>query len=91
MAKIFGNSQINFSHVQEEEARKIAMDYGDELIAASRNKKKSENYDENGNINPVKVEYIIDQLVNHEENFSTQELREHLMMLMITVNLKNLI
>lgn len=45
--------------------------------------------DENGNIldkRDLKVNYIIDQLINHEEKFSNQEIREHLMILLITAS-----
>lgn len=47
------------------------------------------NTDENGNLiekKDLKVHYIIDQLINHEEKFSNQEIREHLMMLLITAS-----
>lgn len=67
------------------------MDYGDELIDASRKRQEmSEKMsDENGNAiekKDMKVNYIIDQLVNHEEKFTNQEIREHLMVLLITAS-----
>lgn len=55
------------------------MDYADNLITIARSRKKNEKNS--------KIEYIIDQLVNHEEKFSNQEIREHLMVLMITVRI----
>lgn len=45
--------------------------------------------DENGNLlekKDLKINHIIDQLVNHEEKFSNQEIREHLMVLLITAS-----
>lgn len=67
------------------------MDYGDELIAAARQRKILEDsqIDENGNAlkkKDQKINYIIDQLVNHEEKFTNQEIREHLMVLLITAS-----
>lgn len=67
------------------------MDYGDELIAVARKQREMEAQavDENGNIltkKDMKVNYIIDQLVNHEEKFTDEEIREHLMVLMITAS-----
>jgi cytochrome P450 family 4 len=67
------------------------MDYGDELIAAAKQRKIFEDsqVDENGNVlekKDQKINYIIDQLVNHEEKFSNQEIREHLMVLLITAS-----
>jgi hypothetical protein len=60
------------------------MDYGDELIETARKRREMEKQmlDENGNTlkkDSAKVNYIIDQLINHEEKFSNQEIREHLM------------
>lgn len=68
------------------------MAYGDALIETARERRKKEESatDENGNViekRGVKVEYIIDQLVNHDEKFTNQEIREHLMVLMITVTI----
>lgn len=73
------------------ESRKFTMDYGDELIAAARKRREiSENMlDENGNAidkKDMKVHYIVDQLANHEEKFTNQEIREHLMVLLITAS-----
>lgn len=67
------------------------MDYGDELIEASRKRRKMEenSEDENGNKleeKQLKVNYIVDQLANHEEKFTNQEIREHLMTLLITAS-----
>lgn len=66
------------------------MDYGDELIETARERRAMEAKaeDENGNAlkKDAKVNYIIDQLVNHEEKFSNQEIREHLMVLLITAS-----
>lgn len=67
------------------------MDYGDQLIEAARKRREMEDQmmDENGNPlekKDLKVEYIIDQLANHEEKFSNQEIREHLMVLLITAS-----
>lgn len=67
------------------------MDYGDELIEASKKRREMEEkmQDENGNVvdkKDMKVHYIVDQLVNHEEKFTNREIREHLMVLMITVS-----
>lgn len=67
------------------------MDYGDELIEASKRRREMEDkmQDENGNAvdqKHLKVHYIVDQLVNHEEKFTNREIREHLMVLMITVS-----
>lgn len=67
------------------------MDYGDELIAAARERREMEEkmLDENGNAlekKDLKVNHIIDQLVNHEEKFTNQEIREHLMVLLITAS-----
>lgn len=67
------------------------MDYGDELIEASKKRREMEDnmQDENGNAvdkKDLKVHYIVDQLVNHEEKFTNREIREHLMVLMITVS-----
>jgi cytochrome P450 len=65
------------------------MDYGDELIEAARKRRAMEaTTDENGNVikKDAKVNYIIDQLVNHEEKFTDQEIREHLMVLLITAS-----
>lgn len=67
------------------------MDYGDELIEAAKKRKIAEDskIDENGNLlekKEQKINYIIDQLVNHEEKFSNQEIREHLMVLLITAS-----
>jgi cytochrome P450 len=65
------------------------MDYGDHLIEEARKRRETEGrmIDENGNKvekKDLKVNYIIDQLVNHEEKFTNQEIREHLMTLLIT-------
>lgn len=59
------------SYKLECEARKFTMDYGDELIAVARKQREMEDkvLDENGNLlnkKDMKVNYIIDQLVNHE-------------------------
>lgn len=67
------------------------MDYGDELIETARKRREAEEkaVDENGNLiekKDLKVHYIVDQLVNHEEKFSDQEIREHLMTLLITAS-----
>ena len=67
------------------------MDYGDELIAAARQRKAMEDnmMDENGNKlekKDMKINYIVDQLVNHEEKFTDQEIREHIMVLLITAS-----
>lgn len=66
------------------------MDYGDELIAAAKAKREKERaLDENGNSlnkKDLKVNYIIDQLVNHEEKFTDEEIRDHLMVFMITAS-----
>lgn len=66
------------------------MDYGDELIAAARKRKEMEDKleDENGNAaeNKKDLNFIVDQLVNHEEKFTDQEIREHLMVLLITAS-----
>ncbi|CRK94442.1 CLUMA_CG007949, isoform A [Clunio marinus] len=75
----------------ENEARKFTVDYGLELIAAARKRKilEDKKIDENGNDcekKPAKVNYIIDQLVNHEEKFTDQEIQEHLMVILITAS-----
>lgn len=67
------------------------MDYGDELIAAARKRREMAEklVDENGNElekKGMKVNYIVDQLSNHEEKFTNQEIREHLMVLLITAS-----
>lgn len=67
------------------------MDYGDELIEAARQRRQLEDkmLDENGNElekKALKVNYIVDQLVNHEEKFTNQEIREHLMVFLITAS-----
>lgn len=60
------------------------MDYGDTLIEAVRKRKRDENGSDDSK--KSKIEYIVDQLVNHDEKFTNQEIREHLMVLMITVS-----
>lgn len=75
----------------DQESRKFTMDYGDELIEAARKRRimEDKSIDENGNEiekKDMKVNYIIDQLVNHEEKFTNQEIREHLMVLLITAS-----
>lgn len=75
----------NFSYRREMEARKFTMDYGDVLIEEAR-KRKEEDAVTKKETKSLKIEYIIDQLVNHEEKFTNQEIREHLMVLMITVS-----
>jgi len=67
------------------------MAYGDELIAASRkrNRKDKRLIDEKGNVivkRDEKVEFIIDQLLSHEEKFTDEEIRDHVMTLLVTVN-----
>jgi cytochrome P450 len=67
------------------------MDYGEDLIEEARKRKKdqTEAFDENGNAiekKDEKVNFIIDQLVNHEEKFTNQEIREHLLTLLITAS-----
>lgn len=67
------------------------MDYGDDLIREARKRQKVENktVDENGNAiekKGLKVNYVIDQLINHEEKFTDQEIREHLMTLLVTAS-----
>jgi cytochrome P450 len=83
--------KILFSYKLDVEARKFTMDYGDELIAAAKQRKILEDsqVDENGNVlekKAQKINFIIDQLVNHEEKFTNQEIREHLMVLLITAS-----
>lgn len=80
-----------YSYKLEMESRKFTMDYGDELIEAARKRRQSEEkmIDENGNViekKDLKVNYIIDQLANHEEKFTNQEIREHMMTLLITAS-----
>lgn len=87
----FRNQIFIFSYKLDMEARKFTMDYGDELIEASKKRREMEDkmQDENGNTvekKHLKVHYIVDQLVNHEEKFTNREIREHLMVLMITVS-----
>ncbi|CAG9797348.1 unnamed protein product [Chironomus riparius] len=77
------------SYKREQEAREYAMAYGDELIAASkkRNRKDKSLVDENGSVivkRDEKVEFIIDQLLNHEEKFTDEEIRDHVMTLLAT-------
>ena len=67
------------------------MDYGDELLEAAQKRREldDEVMDENGNVlegRDLEVNYIIDQLINHEEKFSNQEIREHLMILLLTAS-----
>lgn len=67
------------------------MDYGDDLIREARKRQKVEDMilDENGNAiekKGMKVNYVIDQLINHEEKFTNQEIREHLMTLLVTAS-----
>lgn len=79
------------SYKREQEAREYAMGYGDELIAASRKRNRNDKslVDSNGNVNgenDEKVEFIIDRLLYHEENFTEIEIRDHVMTLLATVN-----
>jgi hypothetical protein len=67
------------------------MAYGDELIAASRKRNRKDKclIDEKGNVivkRDEKVEFIIDQLLSHEEKFTDEEIRDHVMTLLATVN-----
>lgn len=67
------------------------MAYGDELIAASRKRNRNDKslVDSNGNViakKDEKVEFIIDRLLNQEENFTDEEIRDHVMTLLATVN-----
>lgn len=67
------------------------MAYGDELIEAARKRRElaEKMLDENGNVldkKDMKVNYIVDQLANHEEKFTNREIREHLMVLLITAS-----
>jgi cytochrome P450 len=66
------------------------MDYGEELIETARKRRAMEakSEDENGNElkKDTKVNYIIDQLINHEEKFTNEEIREHLFVLLITAS-----
>lgn len=84
------NLKFSLSYKLDVESRKFTMDYGDELIAAARQRKLMEDnmMDENGNKieKDMKINYIVDQLVNHEEKFSDQEIREHIMVLLITAS-----
>lgn len=82
---------LHLSYKLENESRKFAIDYGDELIVAARQRNIMEEnmMDENGNPlvkKDMKINYIIDQLVNHEEKFSDQEIREHILVLLITAS-----
>lgn len=58
------------------------------MIEASRKRKEMKEVDENGNETEKngKINYIVDQLANHEEKFTNQEIREHLMVLLITAS-----
>lgn len=88
------NTKIFNSYKLEKAAREFAIEHGDNLIKASREKKtKSKDVswvDENGNVveKAMKVEFIIDQLIQHEEKFTNEEIREHILILMITVVLR---
>lgn len=67
------------------------MDYGDDLIQAAhkRREEQDKEVDENSNAikkTGMKVEYIVDQLANNEEKFTNQEIREHIMTLLITAS-----
>lgn len=77
---------------REAVARKFVTDYGDQLIDAARKRKKPDDteFDENGNElqkKDLKINYIIDQLINHEEKFTNEEVRDHTFTLLITVML----
>lgn len=73
------------------ESRGFALDYGDQLITEARKRFETEEkcYDENGNEiakKDMKVNYVIDQLIHHEEKFTNKEIREHIMALLITAS-----
>lgn len=61
--------------------------------ARRRHKKSLLNVDENENIakdknelNRAKINFIVDQLINHEEKYSDQEIRDHLLTLQVTAS-----
>lgn len=87
----YKNSLLENSFTRDLKYRKFVLDYGDELIEAAQKRREldDEVLDENGNViakRDLKVNYIIDQLINHEEKFSNQEIREHLMILLLTAS-----
>ncbi|KAG5674748.1 hypothetical protein PVAND_004699 [Polypedilum vanderplanki] len=80
-------------HKREMKAREFAISYGDKLIEAARERKRKEKIeedavDENGNAieKKEKVEYVIDQLVREDDKFTNQEIREHILVLLITAS-----